>query len=257
MKKIAIGLLTGLVSMSGWSACTYNFDATQAQITAHETGLLKFPNMIGQQVTFNISPTTSTGNLNEQKLYYTTNSDVLVNNNFNIMTPPSAGIFAFEYKFKVPIEQMANNEQIVFFPILSGSRTSSGLIQGNISAYFNSSNSAANRILNAFIIGDQNAQTLVEMPVTNTSDGYQRIGVYINQTTKQVGYILNGINKGYLNSYSQSLQGYYFEIAAGIIGFTSSSPNLGKEISIELITDHSKFTQTYPSGTKDMCGTAI
>lgn len=257
MKKMILGLMIAIITGGVSAECSYNLDATQAQITAMENGLLKFPTIMGQKVSFNITPTTTSNNSHEMKLYYTTNAKVLQENRYNILTPPSSGIFAFEYKFKVPLNQMSNGEQILFFPIIAGSRSSNGLTQGNIMGYFNSSDSAANMVLNTFRIGDENSQTLVELPVTNTNDGYQRIGVYINQITKKVGFILNGVNKGYLDSYSLPVQGYYFEHGAGITGFTSTSSNLGKEISIELITDHSKFSQTYPSGTTDICGNTI
>ena len=36
-------------------------------------------------------------------------------------------------------------------------------------------------------------------------------------------------------------------------GFEANSPYLNKTMSLELVTDKSKFTNTFPTGTKDAC----
>lgn len=39
--------------------------------------------------------------------------------------------------------------------------------------------------------------------------------------------------------------------------YTSNSSSLGKEISYEIVSDHSKLQFTYPTGTTDICGTPL
>lgn len=39
--------------------------------------------------------------------------------------------------------------------------------------------------------------------------------------------------------------------------YASNSSALGKEISYEIVSDHSKLQFTYPTGTTDICGTPL
>lgn len=172
--------------------------------------------------------------------------------NFDV---PQTGVFAFEIKFKVPTSPLNNGEQLLFFPI-GGVGTNAGIqAHASISVYLNRTDTGEST--NKLFIGDSNASTILEIPIGNTVDGYQHLGVYYNQSSRQVGYIFNGVNKGYLDSYSQVIKKYGYTLGAVITGFTPTSHNIGKEISIELITDAAKMTQTYPTGTKDICGNTI
>ena len=46
--------------------------------------------------------------------------------------------------------------------------------------------------------------------MTNSSNGYQRLGMYINQNTKRVGFILNGVDQGINLLYLLHLKIYVF-----------------------------------------------
>lgn len=89
------------------------------------------------------------------------------------------------------------------------------------------------------------------------TDGKVKVGIYINQSTKQVGYLINGINYGYLNINLQnsiSSLGY----SAGINqNNNTGSLLIGKSVGLQLITDHSNMQLTYPTGAKDICGNTI
>ena len=93
--------------------------------------------------------------------------------------------------------------------------------------------------------------------ITIPIDGKIKVGIYVNQTTKQVGYIVNGVNYGYLNIILGN--------AISSIGYSASinqnshanSLLIGKNVTLQLITDHSKMQLTYPSGAKDICGTVL
>ena len=83
------------------------------------------------------------------------------------------------------------------------------------------------------------------------------LGIYINQVSKQIGYIVNGINYGYLNiNFENPLKDIIFNLALQQ-GTNPTSKFLGKKPSIQLITDKAKLTQTYTSGTTDICGMLI
>ncbi len=85
----------------------------------------------------------------------------------------------------------------------------------------------------------------------------QRIGFYFDQDAKKIGIIVNGVNKGYLANYSEGFNHFAFAALGGQAGMNSSSANINKEVSAELVVDHSKLQFNYPSGTKDICGNAL
>ncbi|MFW1643653.1 DUF4882 family protein [Acinetobacter guillouiae] len=248
MKKLIIGLLTGFLSMSGWSACTYDLDVTQATLNSEEPGSLIFPNRSGQKVGFNIFSTSIL------KYFLATNNNVTLNSSG--ITVPSSSIYAYEYKFKVPKNQLLSTEQLLFFPVAHiGKNGDQSTFLSNV-GYTNAS--TENSAVNKFTISDPNANTsLVELNISNNSNDYQYIGIYINPISKQAGFIVNGVNKGYLSNYTLPVINSFFMIAAGLNGISPNSPNIGKEVSIELITDATKMTQSYPTGTTDICGNTI
>ena len=46
--------------------------------------------------------------------------------------------------------------------------------------------------------------------MTNNSNEYQRLGMYINQNTKQVGFIVNGVDQGYQSTLPAPLENIRF-----------------------------------------------
>lgn len=253
MKKLTIALATGLMSMSGWSACTYNFDATQVQISAVFSGFQKFPNIVGQKTSF----TTAVTPENSQQMYIAANGNA-ISGQSNGSAVPQSGIFAYEYKIKVPTTLLPNNEQIFMYPNYADAYYDNG--KGQIVALY------ANHLLgsttpNKVTIGVgstvDGATGMIELPLTSTTDGYQKIGIYVNQDTKQVGVIYNGVNKGYVSTNPSKINSLAFTNGMAYYGTDSTSPNIGKVHSVELITDKNQFQFTYPTGTKDICGNTI
>jgi len=55
MKNLTIAMLTGLMSVSGWSACTYSLDVTQATLNANQPGSKVFPIRNNQKSPLKIS----------------------------------------------------------------------------------------------------------------------------------------------------------------------------------------------------------
>lgn len=91
--------------------------------------------------------------------------------------------------------------------------------------------------------------------MTNNSNEYQRLGMYINQNTKQVGFIVNGVDQGYQSTLPAPLENIRFSVSSSIGIY--SNQLFGQELSNELITDHNALQFNYPQGATDMCGNAI
>ncbi|HGF9414742.1 TPA: DUF4882 family protein, partial [Acinetobacter baumannii] len=91
--------------------------------------------------------------------------------------------------------------------------------------------------------------------MTDNTNEYQRLGVYINQDTNQVGFISNGVDEGYQFKLPGALQKIAFTVEG--IAYIESTNLFGYEFSNELITDHNALKFNYPQGTTDMCGNAI
>ncbi|MGR0305967.1 DUF4882 family protein [Acinetobacter beijerinckii] len=277
MKKIILGTLISVITIGNtFAACTYNLNATQSQVDAVNA-------LGGRQAT--LMPTI---NLTEQKgtavIGHFSNSvdQIATSSNFisntSINTPindkvvVNTNILASEFVFDVAnikdIALGASHEiQQLGLQILGASSSKNELsldlaysLINNDPNYSNGSYitlTAATTKLNASgqLVAKDFDRKLI--PVTVPSVGKVRVGVYFNQVTKQLGYIINGTNYGYLNILAEN--------ALSNIGFqavSQPSPNttskfLGKQVSIQVITDSANMQFTYPSNTKDICGNTI
>lgn len=94
-------------------------------------------------------------------------------------------------------------------------------------------------------------------PVEVPADGKVRVGIYVNQNTKQVGYIINGVNYGYLNLTMENKLKYISFMGAINQDHFANSALTGKTVGLQLVTDKSKMQFTYPTGAKDICGVAL
>lgn len=277
MKKIILGTLISVITIGNtFAACTYNLNATQSQVDAVNA-------LGGRQAT--LMPTI---NLTEQKgtavIGHFSNSvdQIATSSNFisntSINTPindkvvVNTNILASEFVFDVAnikdIALGASHEiQQLGVQILGASSSKNELsldlaysLINNDPNYSNGSYitlTAATTKLNASgqLVAKDFDRKLI--PVTVPSVGKVRVGVYFNQVTKQLGYIINGTNYGYLNIIAEN--------ALSNIGFqavSQPSPNttskfLGKQVSIQVITDSANMQFTYPSNTKDICGNTI
>jgi len=176
----------------------------------------------------------------------TLESQAATNNPINF---PSSNIIAFEYKSVTPIN-LIGNEQTGGW-LLHSSNTNGTVTSG---ALFTPTSDSTG--LKLILVGVGNPTPKYQSFET-LSSGVNRIGVYINRQSKQIGYILNGVNKGYKWSFTDPINNISFALLNGFSGFTSSSSNLGKEVTMELITDHSLLQYTYPTGATDICGNSL
>jgi len=277
VKKIILGTLISVITIGNtFAACTYNLNATQSQVDAvnalggHQATLMPTINLTEQKGTAVI------GHFSNSVDQIATSSNFISNTSIN--TPindkvvVNTNILASEFVFDVAnikdIALGASHEiQQLGLQILGASSSKNELsldlaysLINNDPNYSNGSYitlTAATTKLNASgqLVAKDFDRKLI--PVTVPSVGKVRVGMYFNQVTKQLGYIINGTNYGYLNILAEN--------ALSNIGFqavSQPSPNttsrfLGKQVSIQVITNSANMQFTYPSNTKDICGNTI
>ncbi|OTU47271.1 DUF4882 domain-containing protein [Acinetobacter pittii] len=257
MKKIILATIMGFSGTSSvFAECTYSFDATLAQLQSlGNTSVQKFPTITGNKFSYKTSQQSSIYTAfsqdylkrvlaanDSQAMLYTRGDKIL----------PTTGIIAFEYKIKVPT--LGNTGYVNIFPALSGGIMQNGKAVNFIVAYQHGPTTN-----NFYIQTTSNDSALISngfnLAPEVTSDGYQKIGIYINQNSNQVGLVFNGVNKGYFAMFPSKLDNLYFSLTSNYYDLAAADAN--KDVSIEYLLDQSKITQTYPTGTKDICGVTL
>lgn len=257
MKNIILATIMGFSGISSvFAECTYSFDATLAQLQSlGNTSVQKFPTIIGNKFSYKTSQ--------QSPIYMAYSQDYL--SRFLAANDPSAmlytrgdkaipttGVIAFEYRIKVPT--LGNTGYVNIFPALSAGIMQNGKAVNFIVAYQHGPTTN-----NFYIQTTSNDSALVSngfnLAPEVTSDGYQKIGIYINQNSNQVGLVFNGINKGYFATFPSKLDNLYFSLTSNFSDLAAIDVN--KDVSIEFLLDKSKITQSYPTGTKDICGVAL
>ncbi|WP_445115151.1 DUF4882 family protein [Acinetobacter sp. WZC-1] len=257
MKTLLLGMMIASMSAVSWSACTYNLDATQAELSATSSGGTRFPNVSGQKVSFNVTPVTSTRSVAYNSLSGAYARAVAQNPGAaGDATISPTGIFAYEYKIKVPLNKLPDNETTGLL-LLTAFNEDGRQKTGMLISYLNMKNATAIGFGFTPLINGDNGPGQFGTDIQDTSDGYQRIGIYFNQDSRQMGAIVNGTNYGYFANYLDVPTNLWFMNGAGTGNFPENSPTIGTEVSVELITDHAQMTQAYPTGTKDICGNTI
>ncbi|WP_151980599.1 DUF4882 family protein [Acinetobacter guerrae] len=259
MKRIVIGLMVSTVAVSTFAECSYNFDANQTQISAMSSGSSVFPNINGQKVSLTFQPS------NEFKTYLAVSSGFANNK----ITQPSkyigdialnqSNVIAYEILFKAPNIVLTSDSMTMLFPGGLGATKNGQIVLSNMIINVNNVPSLPNQILSAWQVLDTiNNNIIGENSIDNNLiSNSLRLGFYINQQTQQVGVIVDGVNQGYVGTFSEKPDQGYFNVNFGVKNIPENSPIVGKEFSFELITDHSKMQFNYPTGAKDICGNAI
>lgn len=267
MKKLTIAILTGLMSASGWSACSYNLDANSSQIS--NLGAVPFTNRLEQTVSDNVTSAknmymaASSGGLN----------GYLMNNGTGDKILPSSGILAFEVEIpKFILSKPTNGEVEVDIMLFSKDSVNQGVLSGLIylhSGYNNVSVYSENARVGGFLGGGSYTMNNGQMIINNPSvtlpftgaalplNSNYRVGIYLNQNSKQLGLIVNGVNKGYVFNYEKSLLNLGVILGLTTARLTTTDNVLNQEVKLSLITDKNELQFTYPTGTKDICGNTI
>jgi hypothetical protein len=248
--------------------CQYNFDVTQEDFDLWNNEYPEFPKKIfpsinGQKFGFKVEPRP------ESEYGYvdyiaTSKASLNSTNDIGDLTLPHTGIIAFEMELKLPTSALGNSAYyssgIGFSGVTNNGytvRSSFWFDMGSYDPDFGE-NPARLSYSVAYRLSDESGPDnpyYKSQNMTNNSNGYQRLGIYINQNTKQVGFIRNGVDQGYQSTLPASLENIRFSTSSGISIY--SNQLFGQELSNELITDRNALQFAYPQGTTDICGNAI
>ncbi|KHF77939.1 exported protein [Acinetobacter sp. neg1] len=271
MKKLLLSMIIGVASTVSWGAsCNYSFNATQAQIDTYNSSHTR-----KREFMTSIDLSTQQGTSVIKLIDNPTSDQVLISAGGMNDLPDKAvvtnGIIAFEAEIDTSQLQSlltgsTQETQQMGFAITGSSSAGKELGINLAQSIINNSPTSVNGNHLTIIGGsfnNSNGQTsfkdldprsfTIQMPTT----GKVRFGVYINQQSKQIGFIVNNINYGYMNVIANNpitKIGFFAEAQDTPY---SNSKFIGKAVTLKLITDQAQFTQSYPSGATDICGTAI
>ncbi|WP_216070171.1 DUF4882 family protein [Acinetobacter oleivorans] len=253
--------------------CKYNFDATQEDFDLWNNehpeyfSMNIFPLISGQKFSFKVKPIPESeyGNLD-----YIARSKASLNstNDIGDLTIPHTGIIAFEMELKVPTIALGNSSfgnssyisNIGFIGVTNNGytvRSNYGFDMGTYDPDFGENPPRLSYSI-AYRLSDNSGPDnpyFKSQNMTNNTKEYQRLGIYINQNTRQVGFIFNGVDQGYQSILPAQLENISFSVLSGISIYSEQS--FTQELSNELITDRNALQFSYPQGTTDMCGNAI
>ncbi|MCH7306401.1 DUF4882 family protein [Acinetobacter higginsii] len=259
-----------LRSSSQSQTCQYNFDATQQDYDTWSlqnpgyTPITQFPEINGQKFGFIVS---SAPIDEDAYAYYVATSKAQLNStNENGDFPlPQTGIIAFEMQLKIPTPPPTGDSSYTSSFLLTGVtnngyaiRSNFGFQSGTYDPDFGENPPDLTYSLR-YQLSDGTGPTTVDYyqntKVTTNTNSYQRLGIYINQLTKQVGFIFNGIDQGYQSTLPAALENLSFNIDSGVSIYSNHLD--GQELSSELITDRNALQFSYPQGSTDICGNVI
>lgn len=253
--------------------CQYNFDATQEDYdlwnaqNPNELPMKKFPFIDGQKFGFKINPITED---NYDYLAYIAKSKakLISESETGDFLLPHTGIIAFEMGLKVPTitpgsSSFGNSSyisHITFTGTTNNNYTIRSFYNFDIGTYdpdFGENPATLSYYLTSRLSEDNGPTNMYykNKNMVKNSNEYQRLGIYINQDTKKVGFIFNGVDEGYQFTLPSTLQNAGFTIYESVGIFSTNF--FGQELTAELITDRNALQFNYPQGTTDMCGNAI
>lgn len=274
-EKLAPQMLLAQTNSPNSSApvCQYNFDATQEDydVWSNENPgyvpLSIFPLITGQKFSLKVEPRPES---DYGYIDYVARSKASLNSSNDIgdLTLPHTGIIAFEMEFKIPTITLVNSgfennaymSSIYFTGVTNNGysvRSSYGFEMGTYDPDFGENPTRLSYSV-AYRVSDNSGPDhsyYKSQNMTNNTQEYQRLGIYINQNSRQVGFIFNGVDQGYQSSLPAPLENISFSVASSISVY--SNQLFGQELSNELITDRNALQFNYPQGTTDMCGNAI
>ncbi|EPG37856.1 DUF4882 family protein [Acinetobacter colistiniresistens] len=263
MKKLSTVILGSLLSIGSASgACRYDLDATAAQISAMPTTIpnLKFPTVTGQRSAFQV--TSNKLDTYNVKMFFAASAN-------------TAQQMAINNQILVGDKNIAPSGQIAFEFLINN--FSDTLVTSNtfIAIGYNiilTDTANALKLANIYVINDSVSGSYIKVNFSDMNGGNDttniypiaissipglRIGMFINQNTKQIGLNINGINKGYITSFNGIPSKLSFLTSGYTMYVKNNDPNIGQTISGELVTDKNKMGLTYAPSTTDICGTTL
>lgn len=254
--------------------CKYNFDATQEDYELWNNehsdywSMKIFPLITGQKFSLKVEPSPES---EYGTVEYVARSKATLNSSNEVgdLTLPHTGIIAFEMELKIPTSALGNSSlgnsayyssAIGFNGVTNNGYTVRSNYWFDMGTYDPDFGENPARLYYsvAYRLSDNSGPDnpyYKGQNMTNSSNGYQRLGIYINQSTKQVGFIVNGVDEGYKSILPAPLENISFSVSSAIS--IDAEQLFGQELSNELITDRNALQFNYPQGTTDMCGNAI
>lgn len=290
MKKIILATVMGFSGISiAFAECTYSFDATLQDLKALEAA--KAANATNHRYIEKVTNINSTNQSGSDLISYYSNKDVDLYlaskkytqfktqyvfdtpDNVVLVDKPIAtsDIFVQEFIFDVNNIKVnlgtssqfyeygflitgssQNKVELTINLMFTKSNNYSGIVNGDsITSFGTTYKSDGNGYL-TFLSAARNSN-----PIQIPADGKVRVGLYVNQNTKQVGYIINGMNYGYTNLIMENKLKYMSYTGVINQDHFANSALTGKTVGLQLVTDKSKIQFTYPTGAKDICGVAL
>lgn len=255
-KLILSSLLFSCLIGNVYAVCNYDLDGFLYD--PNNPSSQKFPVVSNQKLSYKTlsSP---------QSIQYSANHSSLEMENNSIskgaLSMPLSGVVGFELNTEVfPIELKGQNMDVKNYGILipdTNNNTHMILVTyaNNSSLTYKDDKKNVVFILISSVHPDTKQNESIYgygIPIEGVSK--QNIAIYFNQNTNQVGLIVNKNNLGYVATLFSKPKAITFVPQAFFGGFEKNSQYLNQNMSLELVTDKSKFTNAFPNGTKDICG---
>ena len=236
---------------SAFAACSYPLDTTISDYAPLPSPMKAFPVISGQsasaqviasQVNFWVAMSNSLTNAVQNSdpvgdVTVPTSGVFVVEANLSMPSVPSAGVIALEPQVILDFGTVypnGNEKTLILYPEVVANSSTPNFI-------FATSESSGN---------------LLSIPLTAPYSNI-RVGVYVNQNTKQIGVTVNGTNYGYLANYAAPIVKAAFNLQGVETGIQQGDTVVGTTIGGTLITDASLISNIYPSGATDICGSVI
>lgn len=269
MKKLTIALFSGMMSMSGWAACIYNFDATEAQIKQANVGTVppvrKFPILNTNTGAFTLENASyqylaSTSAFVQSLSNYINGASNTITGDKNLS---NNGRYVVELKINnfsdIPIGTYVGTQSGVFtlgynfYGIKNGN-----LKYGGFLWVTNSDQTKTKKVFISFSDLETGANYGKEYEISYNIVNNYIIGLYFDQDTKQIGINLNGIDKGFVNNVplAGSVSQISFQMFGLAGGYPTTLPNTFQP-SETIIFDASQMSLNYSTNSKDICGNTL
>lgn len=258
MKKRNLAVLFSLsiISSQGFALCSYDLEGFLFQPDTPDAQ--KFPTVSGQKVSYNILNSSN-------RVEYSANHSALKIKDEIIteggLALPQSGVIGFELNTEIIPTELTNSSKIIaaygVFAQDKNKNIHSILITYTNNTALSYKDNKKNVLMVIISSTDPNTKQSENiygygLPVDGISQ--QNLGIYFNQNSNQVGLIVNKNNLGYVATLPTKPKDFGIGALASYEGFEANSLYLNKTMSLELVTAKSKFTNAFPSGTTDACG---
>lgn len=265
-----VSVLTGGQAMA---ACLYSLDATttdaaqfSARVTNSPNFIKLFPALTGQKATTQLK-----GYASEQNVIGSGVGLQSIVDAYDPTTttfpkigdiPLGSGIFAGEVEILTPPTSLSATGSFGIGYTLYGSRKNDPINKPESLRIDLGVRKVSNAGVNQFhvvviVLNMLDYSSVTKQYPLLINRGTNRIGFYLNNSSGQLGVIVNSANKGYIASILPANIDRLTFVGSANSELDDSDSNIGSNVSIQLKTDTSTFSYSYPTGTKDICGNTI